>query len=1036
MTGLITQSAVLLLARKRLERIQRLLQAKVRSAGTVNSTERQLLFLATQALKALALPPLPETRGRFVEGSFTPWLAGGISMFATAGAVGLDFPQEAARGARGQQWLATTLRGGSADPQRQRVQNGSGRWLMKFADRVRTAVLADSSIAEADKATALAAMRAYAIGHAAQLATLLAAPAFLDEVDAQPGRSTPPSRLKPLPQALRGALEASVDVNLFKSANPARPFWLAWLPASEQLPDHLFAAYAGAAEDVYGPGARVPGSKAFNEQLATDSPPPLSARLLRDGYETYRALNQGRYGWTYGDWLGATFFMFLPAMLMLPFAALLPNARDLSRNPAPPGVDHPRGAFELAMFPFAFGALAPLGIVLKIMLGSYLGAGKETIFALANAIGGVVVAIVFFATLGVDMPDALRWPLLFILPLVADLVLMIYVLARGGDDQRHRQLAFGTVVRIALSTLFIVCFLAFLHFGVEGLASEGFGSGAFWLSLLVWLAMVFGAWLGFTALLVRSERGGPAPAPDPVVSDNKQWLRLFDDSTLGLLGSGAAAEPLFVGQLEPLLKLWWTGAGDLFIRPQRSSLAFANDAVGNGLQTVATPLAPLNTAEFAAWLTQAVAAAGGAFTDSLRVERFAPTEPLDPLLPSGDAFADHGDFETSRELQQSAAAEWRKLPRDGDGYVLYSAPRVRQAVAFGRGGELLLGAGDAAVTNPPGLLLAIPPAGSLQVVGNAATRFIDTFQPGDVLQLPLQPGTALQTRVVVAVANDQNLTVNLALGGVPPNALYLRLARDRLADLPGPGTVLADAAVYRQLVGSGTAFEQMFMAGDTIEILPVAPLVPGAPPPPPLPAERRTVLAVLRVAPAGVVLQIDAPFSASLVSAPLAPPFPVGAAYRRIGGQAQRGLDFTPQHPSALFEGESVLDRAADLATLLSLGITSRLLPDALAAAVPGLGEGAHPAVSPALQVFRDWNLNHRRVNEWRMLVEGGAFQEPGTNTTANQLGWVPLLGRWLDMAHRPGQDSHGAGRFRPQDPPNVDLSRALADLLGLPVPA
>ncbi len=1026
MTGLITQSAVLLLARKRLERIVRLLLGKVRSAGTVNSTERQVLFLARQALAALATPPLPNTQGEFVDGSFTPWLAGGISMFATAGAVALNFPQEAACGALSQEWLATTLRGGSGDAQQQRVRNGSGRLLMRFADRVRAAVLADSGIAEADKAAALAAMLAYAIGHAAQLATLLAAPPFLDGVDAQPGRSTPPARIKPLALAVRGALEASVNFNVFKSANPARPFWQQWLPAPDQLPDHLFTAYAAAAEEVYGPGARVPGSQAYNDKLKADDPPPLSKRLLRDGYETYRALNQGRYGWTYGDWLGATFFMFLPSMLMLPFAALLPHAKDLLRNPALPGANKERGAFELAVFPFAFGALAPLGITLKIMLGSAMGAGKETIFALVNAIVGVVVAIAFFSTLGVDWPAGLRWPLLFIAPFIADAVLMIYVLTRAGSDQRHKQLAFGTVARIGLGVLFIVCFLAFLHFAVEGLADHGFASGAFWGLLLLWLAMIFGAWLGFTALLVRSEQGGPAAAPDPVVSDSKQWLRLFDDSSLRTLGSDAAAQPLFPGDREPVLKLWWTGAGDLFIRPVRNAIEFSFNAAGSAPQVVAAPLAPLSAGEFGQWLAKAVAEPGNVFSAKLRVERVAPTEAFDPPLPSGEAFSNHGDDQTTVEAQLAAAAEFRKLPRDGEGYVLSLAPRIRQAVNFGIGGELLVGVGDAAVSNPPGQLLAIPAAGSVQVVGTAATRFLDTFAPGDVLEIT---GPPLQVRVVVAVADDQHLSVNLALSAVAANATYLRRARDRQADLAGPGTLLGDAAVYRRIVGNGTAFEQMFMAGDTLEILPG-----GA-----LPPERRTVLEVLRVPPPsllGVALRMDAPFSNALPAAPAAPPLPLGLVYRRIGGLRQRGLDYAPQHPSALFDGESVLDRAADLATLLSLGVTSRLLPDALTAAVPGATDAAHPAVDKALHVFRDWNLNHRRVNEWRMLVDGQAFAEPDSQTTSNLMGWVPLLNRWLDMAHRPATDSHAAERFRPQDPTNLDLSRALADLLGLPVPA
>ena len=266
MTGLITQSAVLLLTRKRLERIERLLASKVRSAGTVNSTERQVLFLARQAVTALETPPVPETTGEFVIGSFTPWLANGMSMFATAGAVALDFSGEGARHALGQEWLVTTLRGGSADPQRQHVANGAGRLLASFADKVRAAILADSAIAEADKPKALAAMLAYAIGHSANLATLLVVPPYLDSIDAQPGRDAPPPRVKPVAAAVRGALEAAVNQSVFMSANPARPFWLHWLPAPEQLPDHLFKAYTDAAADVYGAGARVPGGKALDRK--------------------------------------------------------------------------------------------------------------------------------------------------------------------------------------------------------------------------------------------------------------------------------------------------------------------------------------------------------------------------------------------------------------------------------------------------------------------------------------------------------------------------------------------------------------------------------------------------------------------------------------------------------------------------------------------------------------------------------------------------------------------------------------------------
>ena len=91
-----------------------------------------------------------------------------------------------------------------------------------------------------------------------------------------------------------------------------------------------------------------------------------------------------------------------------------------------------------------------------------------------------------------------------------------------------------------------------------------------------------------------------------------------------------------------------------------------------------------------------------------------------------------------------------------------------------------------------------------------------------------------------------------------------------------------------------------------------------------------------------------------------------------------------------------------------------------------GVDEQRRPAVNPVYQVFRNWNLNQRRLNEWQMLISGGAVSEkrgtpldpdplqPGVPSgwtaltvsgegIANQLGWVPLMERWLDVARRPG---------------------------------
>ena len=91
-----------------------------------------------------------------------------------------------------------------------------------------------------------------------------------------------------------------------------------------------------------------------------------------------------------------------------------------------------------------------------------------------------------------------------------------------------------------------------------------------------------------------------------------------------------------------------------------------------------------------------------------------------------------------------------------------------------------------------------------------------------------------------------------------------------------------------------------------------------------------------------------------------------------------------------------------------------------------GAAAGAPAPLAPVYQVFRQWNLDERRVNEWRMLVQGGAESEkagrpldrdpamrpnpmrPRPPTRAPRrpasrsptaMGWIPLWRAWLRMA-------------------------------------
>ena len=1048
MPGLITSSAVLVLARKRLERVERLLRGKLLAPGaTVRQTERQVLYLTRQALAALQVPPAPTTS--FDAGSFSPWLANGVSQLAVLGALGPEFTRYAAEHAPGQAWLLDTLRQGNPDPERPQVLAGSTDVLVRFCENAIRAVGRQAT--PQDGLTLQGQLRAFALGYACHLAGAVVSAPYVQAMRAELGSVTMPPLRKPSVAAVHAALEEQAARQVFgrSGSHPARGAdWGGWLPTADAVPFAVFDALSDATHEVYGPTARVPGSKAFNDRLTTQAPPALSSDLLRDAYGAWRFSTERSHTWTYGDWLLALLPMFIPPALLLPFAVFLPKGRELRRDDAffagkPPDQqrDTERALFQVMTFPLAATALVPLVTTIVMMLGSYRGAEGQALFGLISGFVWVIAAMFFFATLDdARLPGPLRWIVFFGLPLALEIAHIAYTLKQDAPAERRWLLAMSSISHIAIALLFVVAYVAFLHLGVEAAVDDGAGSPLFWVLAVVWLAIVVVLWLVAAALLNLS----------PGTVRQRGFLRLVDDAVLGTgpLAAGAAptlAQRLLPAIRRPLLKLWWTGPGTLHVRPTRHAIEFSFDDSGQGVrQVVPAPLASMLASEYAALLTQAVHNDDGTFADALKVERFSADEPLDAPLPGGAVFADHGDVgadggeaQPTFEAHDAAAAQFRALPGDGaEPYVLYLAPPAELSVLMGQAGSVLPLAGRQALDGP-GALAALAAAGTA-VVGDASTRFLDSFVPGDVIELT--GGGADQKRVVTAVQDDQHLTVGVALAPFGANQAYRRAARDRDADLDGPGKVANDATSFRQLVGRGTHFDEQFMPGDRIEALPGG----GAD------AETRTVTAVL----SPTTLLLNLPFSDAVPSTPAG-----GVAYRRLGREALQAFAFAPPGPTALSDGSSVLDHAADLAMLLCLGTTAHLLtPAERAAQAAGPDDQQHDAVGPAWQVLRNWNLDQRRINEWRMLVGGGArsekrghadradplqpamptdFRTPAANgePVANRLGWTTAFGQWLDMAARPATDSHGSSVQRAGATAPIELSRAVAFLFDLPAP-
>ena len=167
---------------------------------------------------------------------------------------------------------------------------------------------------------------------------------------------------------------------------------------------------------------------------------------------------------------------------------------------------------------------------------------------------------------------------------------------------------------------------------------------------------------------------------------------------------------------------------------------------------------------------------------------------------------------------------------------------------------------------------------------------------------------------------------------------------------------------------------------------------------------------------------------------------------------------------------ETIMSYAADFGALLCLGAVPHLAQPA---------DGLDPADAGAVpdkvfQVFRNWSLDRRRINEWRMLVDGKAFSEKGGapqgydpampqgrhgpadpaawtaplhdpaddaviregERTACELGWVPTLRKWLELAAAPNQNLTGRDVLRDGFPENQALSRAMAFILDRADPA
>jgi hypothetical protein len=178
--------------------------------------------------------------------------------------------------------------------------------------------------------------------------------------------------------------------------------------------------------------------------------------------------------------------------------------------------------------------------------------------------------------------------------------------------------------------------------------------------------------------------------------------------------------------------------------------------------------------------------------------------------------------------------------------------------------------------------------------------------------------------------------------------------------------------------------------------------------------------------------------------------------------QDEEGWAYLYNQHSAKFD-DSLMSIAADFGALLSMSAVTHIVPD--------LKDSNDNNVGKVYQVFKNWNLDRRRLNEWRTIVSGNAINERDSTRsgytenmlgsslrpsnhgsweealksdqsafdegerTARELGWTKVLREWMDVARDNGQDTLATSSLKPGQPSNQALSRAMAYLFDLPDP-
>lgn len=701
MPAVVTHTAIMLLAKARIEDLRSVLDARIRRYATGQKPliiEKRLRDLAQQALDNFAAPPLaaPDVLGGAPLGS-------NVSKLAVMGAMGPDIPAFANVLQPGQPWVFDSVHKGTPDEDRERVIARTTDLALEIWAQAVPKIRAQLANDKQDEA--LRRVRAYVQGHLCHLAGDIVSHPFINDIEWHLGTSAQSKLEHADGEASHDA--ASAQRIYGRGGLRDGPNWEnAWPKTEGEVPEQLFAAYAEALEQVLKAKTNRPkGLAQFEHVLVQLDPPNLEDAFIRDGYEV---LKGGIVRHVYGHGAPGWALLLTPVMLpviALPFLALiLPGLRFLPL--AGSDDDKERQAFETVAHALYPASLSALIYQLLFMSITTRGVVARQVSSLLGIIANLVIAVLFYAESGRKAwsPGA-RWTALFVVPLLMNLVFLTisliergrktdgggYPLTQKGYD--HKRRAAATLLPALFSLgVWLLWFVFLIPVGisagigglVELIANGTFNpvTPVFWVSAGLWVILSIVVWVLLSYKLRDIQFH---ETPDLFAARKRHAVRLFDEEALFLEAGSGADRPLdFPSGRRDLARLWWTGEGTMSIRSDRYGLAFRLNRGGADLpvQLVPAPVAPMTLSEYLTFLGATVQDHAGA-TGKLQSRALFADQDYD--LPAGAVFSAHGDTAETEEAVALGAARFEPLndTDNADAYVLRHAQKVWQSVRLG-----------------------------------------------------------------------------------------------------------------------------------------------------------------------------------------------------------------------------------------------------------------------------------------------------------------------------------------------------------------